>query len=127
MTETPSSNTLENTPTTVTAPSLNYLKQIFTRPYPSINLTPKTAKEITDIVKSLKSKNSHGYDEISTKVLKLSLPYIISPLIYICKKSLLRGIFPTRLKFSQITPILKKGEKNGDIQLQTYFFTYVLF
>jgi len=38
------------------------------------------------------------------------LPYIISPLIYICNKSLLKGIFPTRLKFSQIIPILKKGK-----------------
>jgi len=30
--------------------------------------------------KSLKMKNSHGYDGISTKILKLILPYISSPL-----------------------------------------------
>ena len=84
---------------------------VFIRPFPSINLTLTSTKEITDIVKSLKSKNSHGYDEISVKILKLSLPYIISPLIYICNKSLLKGIFPTRLKFSQIILILKKGKK----------------
>jgi hypothetical protein len=30
--------------------------------------------------KSVKMKNSHGYDGISTKVLKLILPYISSPL-----------------------------------------------
>ena len=79
---------------------LNYLKQIFARPFPRINLQPTTTKEITEIVKSLKSTNSHGYNEIPTKVLKLSLPFIISPLIYICNKSLLKGIFPTQLKFS---------------------------
>jgi hypothetical protein len=39
------------------------------------------------------------------------LPYIISPLTYICNKLLSTGIFPTWLKFSQITPIFKKGNK----------------
>ena len=31
---------------------INYLKQVFSRPFPGINLTPTTAKEITEIVKS---------------------------------------------------------------------------
>jgi hypothetical protein len=73
-----------------------------------MNLTPTSTKEITEIVKSIKSKNSRGYDEIPVKVLKLSLPFIISFLIYVCNKSLLKGIFPTRLKLSQIIPILKE-------------------
>jgi len=90
---------------------LNYLKQVFIRPFPRINLTPATTKEITEIVTSLKSTNSHGYDEIPIKILKLSLPFIISPVIYICNKSLLKGIFPKWLKFSQIIPLLKKGKK----------------
>jgi hypothetical protein len=85
---------------------------VFAIPFPCIKLTPISAKEITEIVKSLKSSNSHGYDEIPIKVLKLSLPCIISPLMYICNKSLLRGIFPTWLKFSQIVPILKRGKKS---------------
>jgi hypothetical protein len=91
-----------------TAPSnacpINYLMQVFSRPFPGINLTPTTAKEITEIVKSLKSSHSCGYDEISTKVLKYSLPCIISPLVHICNLSLTNGIFPTCLKFSQINP-----------------------
>ena len=74
---------------------LNNLKKIFVRPFLRIHLTPTTAKEITEIVKSFKSTNSHGYDEIPTNVLKHSLPFIISPLIYICNKSLLKGIFLT--------------------------------
>jgi hypothetical protein len=44
--------------------------------------------------------------------LKLSFPFIIPPLIYICNKSLLTGIFPTQLKFSQVIRILKKGNKS---------------
>jgi hypothetical protein len=56
-------------------------------------------------------KNSHGYDEITIKILKINLPFIISPLTYIFNKSLSTGTFPTRLKYSQINPILKKGNK----------------
>jgi hypothetical protein len=61
---------------------LNYLKQVFLRPFPRINLTCTTTKEITEIVNSLKSTNSNGNDEIPIKVLKHSLPFIISPLIF---------------------------------------------
>ena len=100
---------------------INYLKQVFTRPFPRINLTLTRTKEITEIVKSLKSKNSHGYDEIPVKILKLSLPFIISPLIYICNKSLLKDVFPTQLKFSQTIPLLKKGKKNQKYQITDQF------
>jgi len=96
----------------------NYLKsihmqasagiQVFTRPFPRIKLTLTSAKEIIEIVKSLKSKYSNGYDEIPIKILKLSLPIITSPLIYIRNKSLIKGIFPTWLKFFQIIPQWKK-------------------
>jgi len=39
------------------------------------------------------------------------MPFISSPLIYICNKMLSTGTFPTRLKFSQVFPIFKKGNK----------------
>ena len=59
---------------------LNHLHQVFIRPFPNIKLTPVSTKEVSEIIKSLKWKNSHGYDEIPIKILKISLPYIISPL-----------------------------------------------
>jgi hypothetical protein len=65
-----------------------------------------------DIINSLKHKNSYGYDEISMKILKLSMPFIISPLIYICNRSLSTGIFPSWLKYSQVHLIYKKGERS---------------
>jgi hypothetical protein len=43
---------------------INYLYNVIIRPFQRINLTPVTTKEISDIIKSLKLKNSHGYDEI---------------------------------------------------------------
>jgi len=56
-------------------------------------------------------KNSHGYNEISIEVLKISATCICSPLTYICDKSILSGIVPDRLKFSIIKPIYKKGDR----------------
>jgi hypothetical protein len=49
-----------------------------------------------------------GYDEISTRVLKLSTPYIISALTYICNSILNTGTFPDRLKYANVKPIFKK-------------------
>jgi hypothetical protein len=70
-----------------------------------------TTYEIEKIIKELKSKNSCGYDEITVKILKASSPFIISPLTYVCNRMLTTGTFPDRLKFSEIKPIYKKGDK----------------
>ena len=43
-------------------------------------------------------------------MLKLSLPFILSPLTHICSKSFSLGIFPDHLKYSEIKPLLKKGD-----------------
>jgi hypothetical protein len=57
----------------------------------------------------MKLKDSHGYDEISTRILKMSAPYILSSLIYISNKILSMGIFPDRLKFSEVKPLYEDG------------------
>jgi hypothetical protein len=70
-----------------------------------------STKEITSIIKRLKTKNFHGFDEISMKLLKISAAYICSPLTHICNTSILSGNFPDRIKFSIIKPVFKKGNK----------------
>jgi len=70
-----------------------------------------TTYELEKIIKSLNSKNSHGYNGISNKIIKASLPFIISPLTYICNEILKTGIFPDRLKHATVKPIFKKGNK----------------
>jgi hypothetical protein len=45
------------------------------------------------------------------KILKVSTPFITSPLTYMCNKSLLSCIFPSRLKFSEVKHLHKKGDK----------------
>ena len=54
-----------------------------------------------------------GYDEISTKILKISANYISSPLTHIVNKSISTGIFPERLKYSIVNPVYKKGDKTN--------------
>jgi hypothetical protein len=65
------------------------------------------------IINSLKIKESSGYDEISTEVLKISAPFISSPLSYIFNKSMLSGTFPSRLKYAIVKPLLKKGDRGN--------------
>jgi Notch-like protein len=91
---------------------ISYLSRAFNQPFTTANLKCVSSKEIEDITKSLKIKNSHGYDGTSTKILKPSIYYISSPLIYICNRMLFSDIFLTRLKFSKVKPIFKKGDKN---------------
>jgi hypothetical protein len=62
--------------------------------------------EIEKIIKSLKSKNTGGYDEISTRIPKLSTPYILSPLTF-AMQILNTGTYLDRLKYA-IKPICKK-------------------
>ena len=87
------------------ASPLQNLFKYFNQPFKDISWPYTSAKEINKIIDSLKDKNSSGYDEISTEIIKISKPLIISPLININNKTLADGIYPERLKFSSVKPI----------------------
>jgi hypothetical protein len=70
-------------------------------------------KKVNKIIDFLKSKNSSGYDEISTIIIKISKTFIISPLINICNNMLAQGSYLERLKFSLIKPFYKSGDKSS--------------
>jgi hypothetical protein len=53
-----------------------------------MKVTPDSQVEIKNIVISLESKNSAGYDVISSKILKHFMNSINKPLTYICNSSL---------------------------------------
>ena len=76
---------------------LHYLMQSFKNHFQNINLKSISTKEIENIIKSLKPKNSSGYDGLSTKLIKIISPFTGSPLAHICNKSLFSGIFPDHL------------------------------
>jgi hypothetical protein len=84
---------------------ISYLTNGFLSTFPRMKWHYTSTYKVGKIIKSLKHKNSSGYDEIPTRILKLSAPYIISPLTYICNLILYTGIFPDRLKYAIIKPI----------------------
>ena len=86
-----------------------YLQNIEYNQHVSMVFKSFSTKEIISIIKSLKSKDSFGYDEISQRILKLSANYISSPLTQICNKVMSSGNFPDRLKYSIVVPLFKKG------------------
>ena len=52
-----------------------------------------------------------GYDDISTKILKISCPFISSPINYICNKMLFWGVFPDRLEYTITKPLHKNDDR----------------
>ena len=87
------------------------MEQAFNKPFQSMECICTVMKEIEQIIKSLKMKNSYGYNEITTKILKISTPFISSPLDYIYNKILFWGVFPDRLKYAVIKPLHKSGDR----------------
>jgi len=72
-----------------------YLVNASKQPFAPIKLKSVTEHEIYEIKKCLKWKTAYGYDEVSSWIVKLCMPFISSPLIYICNKMLSAGTFPT--------------------------------
>ena len=76
----------------------------------SIFLNPTNTDEIIKITKNLKSSNSSGIDNISTKLLKMIIDEIAPVLFHMFNRSLLSGIVPSQLKIAKVNPIFKSGD-----------------
>jgi Notch-like protein len=90
---------------------LNYLNNNLNTTFANITWKHTSTYEISKIIESLNTSNSCGYDEVPTKIIKLSAPCIVSPLTHICNKAFSAGTFPERLKYALIRPVHKKGNK----------------
>jgi hypothetical protein len=90
---------------------MTYLTNAFESPFPNLNITKTTSREIERIILSLKSSQTHEYDEISNNILKACKSFISEPITFLCDKVLFEGIFPDRLKYATIVPIHKRGDK----------------
>ena len=54
-----------------------------------------------------------GPDYISSKLLKVILPLILTPLCHLFNLSFQTGYIPSQLKFAKIVPVFKSGDKNS--------------
>ena len=88
------------------------LRKYYPDVYPPLQIVPVTEGEIRSTINSMKPKNSSGYDGISIKILKLCGRQISKPLAFIIEKSIQTGVFPERLKYANITPIYKSGDRS---------------
>ena len=73
---------------------------------------PTDPGEILKITNKLKMKNSQGFDNISTKLLKSTIDEILIPLTHIINLSMESGTVPEKMKIAKIIPIYKSGEKD---------------
>ena len=80
--------------------------------HPSINLKPTTINELESICGMFASKKAPGYDSIPMYIIKYSFHLISAPLADIINLSLLKGIFPDKLKIAKIIPIFKAEDPN---------------
>jgi hypothetical protein len=87
--------------------AVSFLKAAFS----GIKIIPTTETEMKSIIHSLQSKNSSGYDEITSKIFKVCSALISRPLDEICNHSLYTGILPDRLKISEVRPLCREDDK----------------
>ena len=73
---------------------------------------PVTEKEVLDYLCTLDIKKSHGYDNLSARLLRDAACFVCKPLTYVFNLSLETGIYPQALKIAKVTPIYKKGPKS---------------
>lgn len=68
-------------------------------------------EEVSSILMNLKSNSAAGFDNIPTKFLKLSKELIVPILTYLGNLCFTKGVFPSLMKQSIITPVYKNGDR----------------
>lgn len=87
------------------------LKSCTSIPVNSIALLPVDHTEIENLILSLKTSTSTGWDGISSSFLKQCVGIVSNPIAHVCNLILTTGVFPKALKKSIIIPIHKSGSK----------------
>ena len=78
----------------------------------SFVLGPVTPSDVSTSAKILKPKPSSGFDNISTKLMKDTIDYIIEPITHMLNQSLSSGIVPKQMKIVKVVPIYKSSDQN---------------
>ena len=78
----------------------------------TIHLYEISEVEIQNVIYSLDTKKSCGYDNLSAKFIQLLCPIIINPLCQIFNRCFENGEYLDLLKIAKVIPIYKKGEKS---------------
>lgn len=76
----------------------------------SLVLWLTSQKEVEKTITTMKTKSSAGFDNISTRLLKICCEPLLIPLTTVINNSFTEGIFPSKLKLAKVYPKLKKGD-----------------
>ena len=74
-----------------------------------------TVYEVGKLISSMKNKKSSGFDEISPRILKLALPYIVESLTYIYNLCIEHNVFPEQLKHAKVIALPKSRKDLSDV------------
>ena len=75
----------------------------------SMFVSPTDGTEVSNIISSLKEASS-GYDDVTSKIVKVSYEDYIQPLTHVINLSLVNGIVPQELKIAKVIPLFKNGD-----------------
>ena len=78
----------------------------------TFSFQPVSCNEVKRIILSLPSNKSPGFDKVSMKVIRDSLPVILGPLTDIINCSFITSTFPDEWKIAEVIPLLKDGDKD---------------
>jgi hypothetical protein len=81
-----------------------YIQDNFNKPFMEIKWKYSNTHDGEKFIKTLKMKHSSGYDEITNRIIKSSLPFAISSLTRICNAVLHHRKFPAKLKYATVRP-----------------------
>lgn len=76
-------------------------------------MTPVTPEDVIDSARYLKPKTSEGVDNISSKLMKLTIQGIAEPLSHVFNLSFSTGFFPEAMKTAKVVPIFKSGSQHS--------------
>ena len=78
----------------------------------TFSFQPVSCNEVKRIILTLPSNKSPGFDKVTTKVIRDSLPVILGPLTDIINCSFITSTFPDEWKITEVIPLLKDGDKD---------------
>jgi hypothetical protein len=78
----------------------------------SVFIEPVSPSDVISVANKLKPKLSCGHDNISTKLLKLSIEHIIEPITHVINRSFDTGIVPKQMKIAKVIPIHKSSDQS---------------
>ena len=81
-----------------------------------------TKDEVMNLLQTIDVSKASGPDQISGRMLKATATSVATPVTKLFNQSILTGCFPTMLKWSNIVPIPKNGDKTNQAKYRPIFY-----